>query len=511
MPKNLIVCADGTGNKGGSTPSSNVYKIYKAVNKHHKGEEQENTEISEQIIFYDNGVGTEKGKYRRLIGGAFGFGFEDNVRDLYKFLARNYEKDDNIYFFGFSRGASTIRACSGFINTCGLAKGKGLRNRELDKLVKEAFDAYRVRLKMPEKALEIKESDKSHGAIDIHFMGIWDTVVALGFPKRTDITGPISAVLNVLFWLLEKGLDKIMPHSFYNFRLTGEVKNAYQALAIDDERTAFYPFVWREKGSTGKVEQVWFAGMHSNVGGGYARSGTASTPLHWMMLRAEECGLKFNDDAIQNAYKDSHDHGRIHNSRDGFAMMYRYHPREIEKLCEGRLKGNIRLHSSVIGRIMHRTANYAPAQLPGKFEVVESNIRAQPILWNPGNNPKWDKLRAEIDGWVLARKGLYAAMLAFFVSVGIAAIKLSDTPFPEKLEGFFGNLARFLDYILPEWFDGLIAYTVAVHYPILISTVVVIFIYLRARKWFHLKTVDACERLRRLIIQYQHEHTESLD
>ncbi len=143
MSKNIIVCADGTGNKGGSTPDSNVYRIYKSVDKYFKGPAQGDFEVDEQIIFYDNGVGTEKNKYLRMLGGAFGFGFEDNVCDLYKFLARNYEPGDRVYFFGFSRGASTVRACTGFINACGLAKGKGLRNRELAELVKEAFRAYK--------------------------------------------------------------------------------------------------------------------------------------------------------------------------------------------------------------------------------------------------------------------------------------------------------------------------------------------------------------------------------
>ena len=505
MPKNLIVCADGTGNKGGSTPSSNVYKVYKAINKHYQSKAHEDTHIDEQIVFYDNGVGTAKNKYLRMLGGAFGFGFEDNVCDLYRFLARYYEPGDRIYFFGFSRGASTVRACTGFISTCGLAKGQGLRNRELDKLVDEAFDAYRVRLKEPEKAKTLKESDSSHGDIDIHFVGIWDTVVALGFPKRTDITGPVSAVLNVLFGLVEKVADRIWPHSFYNFRLTPQMKNAYQALAIDDERTAFWPFVWREKETTEEVKQVWFAGMHSNVGGGYGRSGTASIPLHWMMVRAEENGIKFYDEALQKAYEDCNDHGRIHDSRDGFWLMYRYHPREIEKLCEGRVRGNIRLHSSVIHRIKHRTANYAPGQLPDKFDVVESNMPTSSVSWNPGKSPEWAELRAEIDGWVLKRKGLYATMLTFLVSVVFAAYKLRDAHYPDAREGFWSYPANFLDYILPDWFDGLITYCVAQHYMIFICAIVGIGLYVWVRGWCREKLIDACEKLRHLIIQYEPE------
>ncbi len=508
MPKNIIVCADGTGNKGGSTPDSNVYKIYKSINKYFKGSAQDGFEVDEQIIFYDNGVGTKKNKYLRMLGGAFGFGFKNNVCDLYKFLARNYEPGDRIYFLGFSRGASTVRACSGFISICGLAKGKRLRKRELDKLVKEVFDAYKVYGKKPEEAEKMTTHKRSHGVIDIHFMGVWDTVVALGFPKRTYITGPVSASFNVLSRLAEKGLDYIWPHSFYNYKLTENVKYAYQALAIDDERTAFWPFVWQEKGrGADKVEQVWFAGMHSNVGGGYARSGMASVSLHWMMLRAKKRGLMFNDDAVHAALEDSHVHGRMYNSRDGFAVFYRYHPREIQKLCDDRLEGDIRLHRSVIERINHRTADYAPGQLPGKFTVVESDTGASSEPRNPGKYPEWANIRAEIDRWVLRRKRLYAAMLTFTLAIVIAAFRLRWVcpPQPVVREGFWGYLANILDYILPDFFDSLINVAVAQNYYLFIGAAIVVCVYVWIRCWCRIKTTDACERLRHLII---HEKVE---
>ncbi len=506
MPKNLIVCADGTGNQGGSTPSSNVYKIYKAIDKHYVGKEDDG-KLDEQIVFYDNGVGTEKNKLIRIIGGAFGFGFKDNVCDLYKFLARNYEKGDKIFFFGFSRGASTVRACNGFISSCGLVRGRGLRNREFKILVEEAFDAYKVRLKEPEKGEKIRNSDSSNGVVDIHMMGIWDTVVALGFPKRTDVTGPVSAILKFFFCLAEKALDKIMPHSFYNYNLTDNVKHAYQALAIDDERTAFWPFVLQEKGrKDDSVEQVWFAGMHSNVGGGYGRSGTASIPLHWMILRAVERGLEFNHDAVQQAFENSHVYGRIHNSRDGFAVMYRYHPRVIELLCDGRLNGNIRLHSSVIDRIKSRTANYSPGQLPTKFEVVDSDRKVPPVIWNPGKNPKWAELRAEIDTWVLRRKGLYAVMLTFVITFLVTAFRLRDYHEAEGCTVFWSYLAGFFGYLLPDFFDGLITFVVAQHYMVFVFTIILVSLYVWARRWCYNKTVDACERLRHLIIHYQNDN-----
>lgn len=502
MPKNIIVCADGTGNKGGSTPDSNVYKIYKSINKCFSGKAKDGFELDEQIVFYDNGVGTEKNKYLRMLGGGIGFGFEDNVCDLYRFLARNYESGDRIYFFGFSRGASTVRACNGFISICGLAKGKGLRKRELEKLVKEAFEIYKKHKKNPNKAEELKNSERSHGEIDIHFMGIWDTVVALGFPRWTDITGPVSAVLYIVLRLAEDVLDLCWPHKFYRYRLTDKMKHAYQALAIDDERTAFWPYVWREKKhETVKVEQVWFIGMHSNVGGGYGRTGLAGVPLHWMMLRAEKLGLNFHDNAIKEAFDDSHVHGRMYNSRDGFGVFYRYHPREIEKLCGGRIEGDIKLHRSVVERINHRTANYAPGQLPGKFEVVESDIGIPAESRHPGKNPDWTKTRAEIDRWVLLRKGLYAIMLITVLAIIVTAGYLWMYP-PESAvrHGLWGHAADILDYILPDFFAGLIEIAVVQQYYLFIGAIIAAGVYLLIRRGCRDKTVDACERLRHLII-----------
>jgi hypothetical protein len=471
-------------------------------------------------------VGTEKNKYLRALGGGLGFGFEDNVCDLYKFLARNYEADDRIYFFGFSRGASTVRACNGFISKCGLAKGKGKRNRELNDLVEEAFDAYKKHEKHPSQAEMLKNSDRSHGAVSVYFMGVWDTVVALGFPKRTDITGPVSFTLNLLSLMAEEVLDFFWPHSFYYYRLTGNVENAYQALAIDDERTAFYPYVWCEQNrGKGVVEQVWFAGMHSNVGGGYGRSGMASVPLYWMMLRAEKSGLKFEDSAVQQALDDSHVHGRMYDSRDGGAMLYRYHPREIENLCNGRMEGEIKVHRSVIERINHRTANYTPGQLPGRFNVIEDDPDAAPVSRNPGKHSDWTAIRDEIDKWVLRRKGLYAAMLTFVLTTVIAgywtwtkAIKPEDAKGfwdkcgilkdcdvqiafkPEGREGFWGHVAEILDYFAPEFFEALVDLVVYQHPSILTASTLLVVIYVMVRRYCRNQTVEACERLRHLVI-----------
>jgi len=500
--KNIIVCADGTGNQGGYTPDSNVYKTYKAVDKRFDGITSDNFACTEQIVFYDNGVGTQKNKYIRGLSGGLGFGFAQNVCDLYSFLARNYEPGDRIWFFGFSRGASTVRACSGFISKCGLINGKGKRNSELTGLVEEAFDAYKQHKTHLELAERQRSSEGSHGIVPVHFLGVWDTVVALGFPSRTDVTGVVSGLLNKFFIKVEEKLDRVWPHKFYHFKLTDNVQHAYQALAMDDERTAFWPHVWREKGrEEGSVEQTWFAGMHSNVGGGYGRSGMASVALYWMMLRAQKCGLSFEGGALQTALNDSNMHGRIYNSRDGAGVIYRYHPRQIEALCKDRMNGEIRLHRSVIERITHRTANYAPGQLPAKFAVVDDDPDSPLEIRNPGSQTNWERVRGEIDGWVYKRKCLYERMLTFllgFLAAGLASWLFMDKP--ESKGGLLGYITDSLDYVVPGFLEPLVHWVVY-HPWILLILVPPGLYYFNRMKEYRANTVKACEDLRHMVIE----------
>lgn len=509
LPKNIIVCADGTGNKGGYSPDSNVYKVYKTVDKNYIGSCKDGGEIKEQIIFYDNGVGTSTNKYWRAISGGFGLGFKNNVCDLYKFLARTYRKGDRIYFFGFSRGASTVRACNGMINKCGLVKGEGLRNRELVALVDEAYVAYKKHKTNPVLAENFKnDSDKSSGAVPIKFLGVWDTVVALGFPKRTDITGPVTLLLTAIFGTLETIFDFFFPHSFYHYKLTDNVEYACQALAMDDERTAFWPYVWQEKNIEGandrtkdNVEQVWFSGMHSNVGGGYERAGMAGVPLYWMMKRAERHGLMFTADAMQHAFEASHIHGRMYNSRSGFNVLYRYHPRDIDKHCKHKLLDNIKIHYSVIERLNHRTANYLPSHLPASFDVVDNDIPASVVHHNPGSSSLWSAHRKLIDKLVMYRKKMYGIMLAAVLAIFGSTIYLwAVPPIKIKHEGLWGEFANILDYFSPDMFDGLIEVVIVKNPDIFNAAVILLLVYLFVRAYLNKKTESACESFRHVII-----------
>lgn len=487
MTKNIILCADGTGNKGGYTPDSNVYKIYNSIDIH--------KDSNEQIVFYDNGVGTAKNKYLRAATGAVGWGFGQNVRDLYAFLVKNYNPGDQIYLFGFSRGAATIRAFSGFVAACGLINyekgGQKMGARELKGAVKKAFKDYiRIGREYKRKCGILPVATRSsvnHGAVPIKFIGVWDTVSALGFPQRTDVTSIGIWVINLLLVGLDHLFDLPFPHRFYNYDLTDNVGYACQALSIDDERTSFWPMVWDETArDNGSVEQVWFAGMHSNVGGGYNRAGLANVAYEWLMLRGHLHGLEYKSGAKRKAAEDAHVQGRLYNSRDGAAIYYRYHPREIEKLCKGkeidygaglmgktmklynkimklynklkslftrlknlfkgggfftklknlfkgggekdkvRILGSIKIHESVIRRMARRTANYAPGHLPCTFETVATDdiggTRTTP--YEPNKKAGWQACRAQINRVTLFRKWLYGIFLEFTVVAVATALWL---------------------------------------------------------------------------------------
>ena len=520
MGKNIILCADGTGNKGGYTPSSNVYKIYNAINIH--------DEDNPQIRFYDNGVGTEKNKYYRGLAGAFGLGFKSNVIDLYVYLAKNYKPGDQVYLLGFSRGAATVRAFAGFIATCGLVKGKNLDKYELKDRVNEAFDAYkklrRKKLQTDKKKFlaeqeKILDKHKSHGIIPIRFIGVWDTVSSLGFPQKWDKTALGIFVLNAFFMAVDRLSEWVFPHRFYNYELTDNVQYACQALAIDDERTSFWPMVWNEKSHKKKVEQVWFAGMHSNVGGGYHRAGMATVALEWMMVRARKHGLVFKYEGLKNTHGDADVHGRMYNSREGLAIYYRYHPREIEKLCKDKLQGRIRIHQSVIERMERRTANYTPGLLSTDFVVVDNSGDTKKTTSTTGMEDR-KVLKQKVKWWVLCRKWLYGLFLETTLTIvgfGIYfwkyppleylqskclscrryGLPCEDTSLYDKSMGF---IADTMNYFLPDFLNGLITKAVIQNSWYFWGTVLLFISYWFLRKFLKDKTDKASEEVRKNVL-----------
>lgn len=269
--RRFVVCFDGTWNTPdkGANPT-NVVKMVRAIRNEADG-------VS-QITFYDKGVGTG-GPLDRIAGGASGEGLTENMIDGYRFLANNYLPDDEIYVFGFSRGAYTARSLAGFIGLAGLLSpqclGWGLRR---------AIEIYRHHeLKREQKAEQIQALclERAEG-IRIRCVGVWDTVGSLGVPGdlgRRFLGGKFD---------------------FHDVQLNDKVEVALHAVAIDEKRSAFAPTLWvrptEARPPAGqKVEQVWFPGVHSNVGGSYRDAGLSDTAMDWMVKRVSKLtGLAFD-------------------------------------------------------------------------------------------------------------------------------------------------------------------------------------------------------------------------
>lgn len=273
--KRLVVCCDGTWNKPDQTSDghvcpSNVTKLARCI-------PQADVHGTQQLLFYDKGVGT--GRFDRLLGGAFGFGIKTKILDVYRFLMVTYEPGDQLFFLGFSRGAYTVRSTFGLIRNSGLLKPSFLHK------VEDAYALYRRRddASHPD-ALEAELFRRSYSwEPNAKFIGVWDTVGALGIP-----VGGVFQFINKRW-------------AFHDMTLSSRVENAFQALAIDEHRKPFRPSIWeRSKNATGQtLEQIWFAGVHSNVGGSYPKTGLSDIPLLWMIHKAESCGLEVDHTRLE--------------------------------------------------------------------------------------------------------------------------------------------------------------------------------------------------------------------
>jgi uncharacterized protein (DUF2235 family) len=276
MTKRLIVCCDGTWNTpdqlcDGEPAPTNVTKVALAVAPRDCADREQRT-------FYHPGVGTSR--WERISGGAFGFGLSRNICDTYRFLVQNFEPGDEIFFFGFSRGAYTARSTVGFVRNCGIVR------REHADRINEAYALYRNRnSRTRPRSIEAQLFRRSYSyETRIRFIGVWDTVGALGIP----LSGLRLVNLFNRRW------------QFHDTDLSTTVDAAFQALALDERRGPFRPAIWTQPADTDqqRLEQVWFAGVHSDIGGGYRDPALAEIALLWMVNRARERGLTFQADAF---------------------------------------------------------------------------------------------------------------------------------------------------------------------------------------------------------------------
>jgi len=374
--KRIVICADGTGNTTIKGRGTNVFKLYEAVDQ---VGHRITPGLTPQVALYHDGVGTESVKWLRLLTGATGWGLSRNVKQLYGELARVYAPGDRIFLFGFSRGAFTVRTLAGLINACGILDlSKYATNAAFDAGVDAAYGEYRKQynswltslfhLTRKLDAARIAElrrqfsvrvpefEDDAHGRL-IEFMGVWDTVDAVGLPVRA---------------------AEFVNRVIYNFKfpdrtLSTSVAHACHALALDEERESFAPVLWNESltPDPGRIEQVWFAGVHSNVGGGYPRQGMSLVALDWIMVKAEAAphNLRFIGDERQRYRYHADVDDKMYDSRAGLGVFYRWLPRNVHRRCaENGVRPKV--HRSVFERIARNTEGYAPGSIPPDPEVI---------------------------------------------------------------------------------------------------------------------------------------------
>jgi uncharacterized protein (DUF2235 family) len=293
--KRLVICCDGTWNSPENTKvaASNVVRLSRALLP-------TASDGVPQVVYYDPGVGTGD-ILDKLTGGAFGAGLSLNVREAYRFIVNNYEPGDALYFFGFSRGAYTVRSAAGFVRKVGIL------DKEHSDRLGEGWSIYRVRTggaDSPE-AIDFRTaySLPQPENIDLRCIGVWDTVGALGIP------GPLG-------FLTKKG------NGFHDVALSSRVKFAFHAIAVDEKRVFFRPTLWEQSPqATGQImEQAWFPGVHADIGGGYNQKALADNTLAWMISRARLAGLEF-DQAYLDEICTPDPRGPLHESRNGIYRL----------------------------------------------------------------------------------------------------------------------------------------------------------------------------------------------
>ncbi|HEY6421818.1 MAG TPA: DUF2235 domain-containing protein [Pseudonocardiaceae bacterium] len=280
--RHLIVCCDGTWNTTGALDATtNVRRLHNAL-----AETAEDG--AKQLRYYHSGVGAGGGLTDWIMGGITGAGLSRNVLDAYQWLTTNYQKGDRIALFGFSRGAYTVRSVAGMVASCGLID---ITCRAESAIRRAIEHIYQCKYKMGQKAdplwrdgLSFSFDPENADQIPVHFIGVWETVGALGIPNYL-------GGLNLL--------DSPRRYAFHDVRLNPHVRFARHALAMDEGHVQFTPTLWSDPALGQDVEQVWFPGSHLDVGGGYLQTGLSDGALQWMIEQATKTiGLGFQPKMI---------------------------------------------------------------------------------------------------------------------------------------------------------------------------------------------------------------------
>lgn len=349
--KNLIVCCDGTWNdeqnKDDGLPApTNIKKIFDAALANDPAVQQTR---------YQTGVGTE-GLLDKAIGGILGAGIGEDIRDCYQWLSDKYQPGDEIYLFGFSRGAFTARSLAGMIGRLGLIDFSKHKGDSRAKLVEKAYiEGYR---NQQDLSGEITFYANSTG---IHFLGVFDTVGALGVPDDKQVLD--------LF-------DSPRKYRFHDTALGDNIGIARHAVAADEIRGSFSPTLWTNTAAHANAKQLWFPGVHSDVGGGYKETGLSDCALKWMTNEAKEAGLAFNQAHLDRITPDHN--GELHDSYKGVMKVLRSAPRSMPNLDDG--------NSELSEALKHR--HQSPSVMQGPYLPTRS-FSGNPITLDIYAKHKW--------------------------------------------------------------------------------------------------------------------------
>lgn len=365
--KRLFVCCDGTWNSEsdesqGVPVPTNVVRFFNALKLGTVAD-------CVQLAYYHVGVGANENIVARTVDGALGFGLARDIRTAYKWLSDHYADGDEIYIVGFSRGAFTARSLVGMLHHCGLP---GLGTWQV---VKEAWDLYRLDPAQPANLKRQADFRVAHRETpEIAFLGVWDTVGSLGIPERLDALHFFAG-----------------RYRFHDLTLSPNVKRAVQALAIDEERDNFFPTLWQFGNAPvpPNVSQVWFPGVHADVGGGYRETQLSDMTLKWMIDEAARCGAVFDADMLAQVDAATQDfsacvHGVLHNSLTTFYRHIGFRPRSIPEVARGINRDAQQMSEIALARQASppiAQAPYRPGVSAHRPDGAAVRVFARP-LWN---------------------------------------------------------------------------------------------------------------------------------
>jgi uncharacterized protein (DUF2235 family) len=366
MPKNIIICCDGTNNQF-SGDQTNVIRCHKVARR-----------TLDQLTYYDCGVGTMPEPWREgwfsrflsIVGGlAFGNGFEENIANAYRFLMGNYTPGDKIFLFGFSRGAYTARALAAMLHSVGLL------HSGMESMIRYGQRYWRKDFGPDSPGGKVCNDFKRSLAqqCPVHFVGVWDTVSSVGYINQF----------------------RTFPHTLKN----PEITHVRHAVAIDERRSCFRQNLMFAADGKQDVKNVWFPGVHSDVGGGYPapETGLAKIPFGWMMREALACGMDIDEQALQrelselgsapNSCADQHESLRSFWKPVELIPMLRYDwdsGKREWRLTLGQRRNVLRhaakrevfLHQSTIDRLNGRT-DYRPSNLPNTESELKANFKIE--------------------------------------------------------------------------------------------------------------------------------------